>query len=69
VRDPGLLKELHGLKTGVVDESGIDEDLLIRLWEQRDSLPKLGPLVKESLFTRNSTTSQLFNGFATTSLH
>ena len=49
-RQPELLEELRGMKPNITDESEIDDDLLIRLWEQRESLTKLGPVLKEDLF-------------------
>jgi hypothetical protein len=49
-QDQSLLAEVRELKPGLNDEAGIDDMLLAQLWERRDILHRLGPLLKKELF-------------------
>src|SRR5579884_143734 len=50
LRDPETLEELRGLKPNINDPSEFDNELLSQLWQQREILPKLGPILKSGLF-------------------
>lgn len=49
-RDPSALEELQRLKAGISSATDIDEEVFGHLWERRDLLATLGPLLKDGLF-------------------
>lgn len=48
---PALLDELKTVRPDIDDQDQIDDQVLRLLWERRDALEKLGPILKSDLFS------------------
>jgi len=50
VRTPALVEKIRELKPGVAGAMDVDDDLLRKLWERRNTLPELRQILDEQLF-------------------